>query len=374
MIKQNNEKSRSARPLFHPSFGSRPQEIIGRDAIIQDFLDGLESPIGSQQRSVFFSGQRGMGKTALLLELADRAKELDYVVVRVTAYEGMPDDIIETLQRNGAPYVEDGKRHITGVEAGALGFSFGLTFTEETQRQYGFRTKLTLLVDELEKHGKGVLILIDEACTSEEMRQVAVTYQHLVGEEKNIAIAMAGLPSAISGVLNDKVLTFLNRAKKVHLEPISNAEVSAYFTRALKELGIKASRDVVSQMVEAASGFPYLVQLVGYYAALYGQQAGEITQQGLDDAISDAFRDLEDNVFKPMLAPLSENDMALLMAMADDDGVSKTSDLKKRLNVTNSHIQPYRARLIEAGVIESPRKGELEFSLPHLARHLRSQE
>ena len=187
-----------ARALFHPTFGSRPERIVGRDAEIEAIVGALDAPIGARDRCTLVLGQRGMGKTALLLEIEERAEAHGFVVARVSHNKAMLDEIIELIQLHGGRFVEDRKRPVTGFSDGALGFSFGLTFSEETQRNFGFRTKLTLLCEKLEEAGKGVLILVDEAKTSENMRQLATTYQHLVGEERNIAICMAGLPHASS--------------------------------------------------------------------------------------------------------------------------------------------------------------------------------
>ena len=257
--------------LFHPTFGSRPEQIVGRDAEIAAFLSGLDEPIGSRDRCTLFLGQRGMGKTALLLELADRASERDFVVARVTAYEGMAEGIVEQVQLNGSKYINEDRKHLKGVSAGALGFSFGLTFSEATQRQYGFRTKMSLLCDRLSEKGKGILILIDEACTSAAMREVATAYQELVGDQKNVAMGMAGLPNAVSSVLNDKVLTFLNRARKVRLGPISLTSIRAYYTHAFNVLGINCPPDLLSQAAADTEGLPYLMQLIGYYLVQYAQ-------------------------------------------------------------------------------------------------------
>lgn len=76
--------------MFQPTFGNRPDRYIGRDCEIEQFMSGLREPIGSRNRCTLFLGQRGMGKTALLLELSDRAAKENFVVARVTAHEGMP--------------------------------------------------------------------------------------------------------------------------------------------------------------------------------------------------------------------------------------------------------------------------------------------
>lgn len=363
-----------AYPLFHPTFGSRPAQIVGRDAEIETFLSALDGPIGSRDRCTLFLGQRGMGKTALLLELAERASNHDYVVARVTAYEGMPDAIIEQVQLNGSQFVDDGKRRVQGVSAGALGFSFGLTFSEATERQYGFRAKLSLLCDKLAASGKGVLILIDEAQTSPAMREVATVYQELVGDEKNVAIAMAGLPHAVSGVLNDKVLTFLNRARRVELGPIALPAIRAYFAHAFQVLEIQCSNTMLDRATEATRGLPYLMQLVGYYVVQYTQGSKVVDEEELAQAARAALNDMESNVFEPILTPLSDNDRIFLAAMAADEGITTTAALQARLGEDGPAIQPYRKRLIDAGVIESPRKGELVFAVPYLAEYLRKQQ
>ena len=363
-------KKEDVHTLFQPTFGNRPEKYIGRDGVIEQFMAGLREPVGSRNRCTLFLGQRGMGKTALLLELSDRAQKAGYVVARVTAHEGMPQAIIEQFQLNGSKFFNDDKRKLTGVSAGALGFSLGLTFSEAAERQYGFRAKMSLLCDKLTEKGKGALILIDEVHTSAAMREVAAAYQELVGDRKNIAIAMAGLPHAVSSVLNDSVLTFLNRAVKVELGLISIQLIRAYYERAFRSIDIKASDEVLDRAALSTRGFPYLMQLIGYYMIQYSQENDIVTNVMMDKAEKAAMKDLEDNVFKPILAPLSDNDRIFLQALARCGGTVTTAKLQDRLGKKGPAIQPYRKRLIEAGIIEAPRRGELVFAVPYLPDYL----
>lgn len=356
--------------LFQPTFGNRPEQYIGRDGVIDQFISGLQEPVGSRNRCTLFLGQRGMGKTALLLELSDRASKAGYVVARVTAHEGMPSAIIEQFQLNGSKFFTDDKRKLTGVTAGALGFSFGLTFSEATERQYGFRAKMSLLCDKLAEKGMGALILIDEVRTSAAMREVAASYQELVGDRKNIAIAMAGLPHAVSSVLNDSVLTFLNRATKVELGLISTQLIRAYYERAFKSARIMISDELLDRAAAASQGFPYLMQLIGYYIIQYTGEGGSVGDAIMDKTEKAAMKDMEDNVFKPILTPLSDNDRLFLRALARCGGTVTTSKLQAKLGKKGPAIQPYRKRLIEAGVIEAPRRGELMFAVPYLSEYL----
>ena len=358
------------RSLFQPTFGNRPEHFIGRDGVIDQFMAGLREPVGSRNRCTLFLGQRGMGKTALLLELSDRASKAGFVVARVTAHEGMRSAIIEQLQLNGSQYFNDEKRRIRGVTAGALGFSFGLTFSEATERQYGFRAKMSLLCDKLAEKGKGALMLIDEVRTSDAMREVAASYQELVGDRKNVAIAMAGLPHAVSNVLNDSVLTFLNRATKVELGLISTQLIRVYYEKAFRYANITISDELLDRAALSTRGFPYLMQLIGYYVIQYSQESGSVNDAILSKVEKSAMRDLEDNVFKPILAPLSDNDRIFLRALARCEGTATTAQLQASLGERGPALQPYRKRLIEAGVIEAPRRGELVFAVPYLADYL----
>ena len=359
--------------VFQPTFGNRPDQYIGRDGVIEQFMAGLQEPVGSRNRCTLFLGQRGMGKTALLLELSDRAVKAGYVVARVTAHEGMPKAIIEQFQLNGSAFFKDDKRKLTGVTAGALGFTFGLTFSEAAERQYGFRSKMSLLCDKLAEKGKGALILIDEVRTSAAMREVASAYQELVGDGKNIAIAMAGLPHAVSSVLNDKVLTFLNRATKVELGLISTNLIRAYYEQAFKSADIKMPDDILDRAALASRGFPYLMQLIGYYLIQYTKEGDTVDSAIMNKAEKAALGDMEDNVFKPILSPLSDNDKIFLKAMAHQGAVVSIANLQASLGKKGPAIQPYRKRLLEAGVIEAPRRGELVFAVPYLADYLINQ-
>lgn len=61
--------------VFSPSFGNRPSFLVGRDQLLVQLEQGLQSQPGSRERAVVILGQRGSGKTVLLWELADRMRK-----------------------------------------------------------------------------------------------------------------------------------------------------------------------------------------------------------------------------------------------------------------------------------------------------------
>ncbi|MGH9028237.1 MAG: hypothetical protein ACRDV4_01265 [Acidimicrobiales bacterium] len=57
--------------------------------------------------------------------------------------------------------------------------------------------------------------------------------------------------------------------------------------------------------------------------------------------------------------------------MAQDDGPSKMGDIQRRLNVDVNYASQYRLRLIAAELIESVRRGYVDFAPPYLREYLR---
>ena len=76
-------------------------------------------------------------------------------------------------------------------------------------------------------------------------------------------------------------------------------------------------------------------------------------------------------VYQAMLNPLSNLDIKFLKAMAVDSGPSKMAELEARLSMSHSTAQTYRRRLLDAGVVVSHRRGELEFIVGKLGDYLR---
>ena len=86
---------------FSPSFGNKPRALIGRDREIKCLTEGLHVSPGNKERARLIIGQRGLGKTVLLLELADYARKHNYIVATPTVVAGdMLDRILEKLDRD----------------------------------------------------------------------------------------------------------------------------------------------------------------------------------------------------------------------------------------------------------------------------------
>ena len=362
--------------IFSPSFGNKPRTLVGRNKVMADLIGGLHSFPGSKERARLIIGQRGMGKTVLLLEIAEYARNNGYIVASPTVVsDDMLERILEKLNRDSAKFFSNKKTIITGGSVGFLGFSAGIQTEHQELVKHSFADRLQTMCEEAQKINKGILILVDEVqSSSEELKKLIIAYQEMVGMNVNIAIVLAGLPISISQTLNQHVLTFLNRASKVNLEPISIAEIELFFRKSFNKLGLKLNDKLISEAAARTEGSPYLMQLVGHYITVSAADDGVITDIDFDKAITLARREFIKDICETTIAPLSAKDIEFLKAMAIDDSASAMKDIALRLSVDSSYANRYRTRLMQSDVIKSTRRGYVEFAVPYLRDYFAAED
>ncbi|MBR2836226.1 MAG: ATP-binding protein [Coriobacteriales bacterium] len=360
--------------IFSPAFGNRPSQLVGRDVILRQLLDGLMAVPGSKERATLLLGQRGMGKTVLLWEIAETVREKNYVVASPTIVsENMLERIIEKIQEDSEQYLNKKKLHLTGANVGVMGFSAGIQFSREEQETKSPEYRLARICRELARFEVNVLILVDEVqANSAELKRLIIAYQELVGEGLPVAIIMAGLPASVSQTLNDKVLTFFNRTRKLDIGPLNLRDINAFYEEAFSTLHIEISSDLCTKAAEATLGSPYLLQLIGHNLVLSASSDSmTVNQDVYNKAIKASQNDYQEDICKTTLAPLSDRDIDFLRAMSKDADTSKVFDIAVRMGVTTDYAQKYRRRLLETGIIEAPRRGVVAFAVPYLADYLR---
>ena len=205
---------------FRPSFGVTPPVLVGRDTEILAFGDALDAGPGAPGRATLYTGVRGIGKTVMLNEAETQARQRGWVVVSETAVPGLIDRLTAQRLPEAAAALELSS---TGRRVTAVAFPFhlgGLTWQPPAaEHRPDLRAQLTALTDHLADHGTGLLLTVDELHRADRagLRELASTIQHLFREERAVAFAGAGLPTAIADLLNDDVLTFLRRADRYQL-------------------------------------------------------------------------------------------------------------------------------------------------------------
>jgi hypothetical protein len=350
---------------------------VGRDAALSEVEESLADGPGAPARLSLFSGVRGVGKTVMLLELARLARERDWVVVADTATDGLVARLTRAVEEAAVAKRSSRRRVASVTLPTVLGVGGGGVTLEAPQptatQALDFRRAASELLDRIEKQGRGLLITVDEVTMEHprELRDLATAYQHLVGESRNVAMALAGLPSGVSELLNDRVLTFLRRATPFHLGRLTDQQVAAGLSGTIEGSGRTITSEALKQAVPACGGYPFMVQLVGYHAWRRAVN-GVIGIDAVAAAVPVARERLGTSVLGTAVADLSPAERAYLAAMAVDDGPSRTAEVAERLKISQSAGGQRRLRLVAAGIIEPVERGLVRFTLPYLRGYLRA--
>ncbi|MFK0007728.1 ATP-binding protein [Paenarthrobacter sp. NPDC090520] len=356
---------------FRPTAGATPPELIGREGTLDEFEYGLQIGSGAPGLLTIITGARGIGKTALLSAAQDKAVQQGWIVVSETATPGFIGRIGETMRLH---LEELGKgpagRRITAV--GVAGFT--VTTQLPPERQVDWRRLGNQLLSLLAEKKTGLLFTVDEIHSADrtELSQLAADVQHFIRDGLPIGLVFAGLPAAVSDLLNEGVATFLRRAERIDLHAAIISDVERSYASTFREAGISISDDLIQHAAKATGGYPFLIQLIGYQ--LWRQ--AEINNMALKEknvlqAIDAATRRHETTVIEAALSTASDKDKDFLRAMAEDDGPVTAGDIGKRLNARSNVVANYRARLIAAGLIEAPAYGKVDFTIPGLREYLR---
>ncbi len=236
------------------------------------------------------------------------------------------------------------------------------------------RSQISSLTELLSENETGLLLTLDEVHKHQidDLRAIAVAIQHAFREDREVAFVAAGLESSVSELLKGQVLTFLRRADKHHLGPVSANDVREALLKPIEESGKSVEPEALESMVNETGGYPFMIQLVGYHCwQKSGRNQDPITVQHVSEGLVRANRKLGSLVHEPSLNEASSTDKSFLLAMSRDDGPSRMSDISSRLGVTKEYAGMYRNRLISAELIESTGHGYVDFTLPYLREYLR---
>ncbi|GAA3523674.1 ATP-binding protein [Corynebacterium pilbarense] len=368
---------------FTATVGKTPPVLAGREHFLHDFDSAIWDGPGSHERISIVTGPRGVGKTVLLNEFEGVAKAHSWHVISETTTRGFTERIRDRAYRLLQDEAGEPKRRLSGV-TGPL----NLGFTTESTSTYSPIPSLRTVLEEFFDHQAaqderlgqdpvGLLITLDELhyAHMNEIVEFGTTIQHLVREDREIAVAMAGIPGAVKPLLaadeGRNPVTFLRRANRIETGMVPIADVRDALDRTTSQIGVMWTENALDLAAAATGGYPFMIQLVGQHA--FRNLHGDVIDvDAVTSGIADARRKLGQLVHEPSLADLSEVDRTFLTAMSADDGPSRMSEIATRMGVDSQYAGKYRKRLIDAEMIRPTSHGFVDYELPYMREYLRS--
>jgi hypothetical protein len=389
---------------YVPGFGIVPPALTGREPEFADLATALRrARRGSYERPRLLSGDRGMGKTAVLGELHATTRAEGCWVVDLEA--STAGDAIAVLLRELTRHLRaaDIDARVGGAVAAALG-----TIASVTLAHTGLSVEVALaprpgagdsgdlasdLGDALiatgraaHEVGTALVVTVDEvqAMPAPQVAALFGALQRLakhdvdpsLGTKLPVVCVVAGLPSS-RGALRAGAGTYAERVREHVLGLLDDAAVVEALRTPAEDRGVAWSADAIERALAGAAGYPFALQLVGYEtwaAAATRDAAGDrISGEDADRGVSAARREL-DRLHASRLDEVPDTERRYLEAVAAlDPGERRSSAIAGQLGGTASEWAWARARLIERGLLRPDGHGRVAFTLPGLADHLRSR-
>ena len=386
---------------YSPGAGLRPPELAGRESDVTSFETLMaRAATGRATQSVILTGLRGVGKTVLLNELADRARQNDWIVAQVEARlntESTDASFRSTLARS----LNQSLRQVTGTwglrdklrsalatfrsfsvktdPSGSL--SVGIDVEPRRGRADTGSLELDLselafdLAESAAELGTGVVVLIDEMQDLSRDELVAVcTAVHETGQRSApFFVVGAGLPSLPGDLAEAR-----SYAERLYAyRPIGALTAEAAGTavsRPAETQGAQWDPSAVEVVVEASAGYPYFLQEFAKASWDYAEGPSILA----DDAHVgvEVGRDkLDAGFFRSRWNRASPGEREYLRAMAEDgDAPSASGDVARRLGKDSvQQVGPTRAKLISKGLLYAPEHGLVAYTVPGMAAFISRQ-
>lgn len=368
---------------FTPGFGCYPYIVMGRDSIIEEFVNALDhDKPGCQDTFPLFSGNRGVGKTILLDEIDTILQNRGFFIYRCNAKNGMTEKFKRQLVGNKQIRKRTRKEFNPSVEMinGETSYKFeGLSFASEKEvDEFDLELSDAILHKLRERSCEGVAIIIDEVSSKyiEELRSIALTVQKVAGAGNRVVMAAAGVAENIDELEDDVTISFTRRMHRIRVDAIGIEAAKKGIRETLEMNGMAIDEDALDSIAEATEGYPYIIQRIAYdtwYQAYNRNQSHiHITQDDFCNATPIFIARIYESIVRPTLRNLSPTDKKFLKAMSeDDDGCpSNIRDIASRMGKDMNYINTYRSRLLNKDVIISVGNGLVMSKIPYLTMYV----
>ncbi len=361
---------------FTPVFGGKPTFFFGRNAILSRFDAAMLDP-GSEDRALFITGSRGCGKTALLEQLSQRARETGRKCIDVNSENALAT-IMRYLQRfDETTHTVDPQVGVNVLGSGANIKGGSISHSTHTSAS-DFEV---LFVEACSKERHGVFVSIDEVQKIDpgEMAVICGAFQMASRKGYDVMLAIAGLPYAHNKVIHYEGCTFMRRAAHEELGLLSHAEVRDAFKDSFAGIkGLSIEESAMDELVHKSSGHPYMMQLLGYYLVVRVNESVAtkkytVSLGDVEVVVPLALASYERRALVPIVDILSPSEINYLDALAqtvDQRNVAQAGDVAKRLGKTTQQVGKIRQSLIGEGLIISVGHGKLMFNIPYLRTYI----
>lgn len=382
---------RCANP-YTPGAGFMPAYLAGREKPLEDAENYLSSiQLGYPQQSVIYSGLRGVGKTVLLNAIESEAEEKDILFEHIEINENR--NFIQQIANTAKKFIHKMSRKEAAKEAvrKATGLlrAFTVTynpadstFTAGMDGDIPEDISTGILTDDLTdlfvsmgrtalKSEDTIIFFIDE-----------IQYMKINEAEALISAIhrcnQLRLPIMIFGAGLPKILKMLGEVKSYserlfRFEEIGSLEkedAKAAIVKPAEELKVSYNEDAVKEIINVTEGYPFFIQ---EYCKAIWERAEEtiITVEDVYNSRPEFEKRLDQSFFKVRFERSTKKEKQFMFAMVKCGDLPCTiSNVAAIMGKNVKSISPYRAQLIDKGLIYATAHAEVDFTVPQFDKYL----
>jgi hypothetical protein len=379
---------------YTPGAGRKPRTLSGRDQDIEAFQSLVERlGAGSYERSLVYTGLRGVGKTVLLMELDVLASEAGWATTDVQEVGASPDFRITFARMAARLLLNMSRRHraeqrieraLSVVKAFSIALRGALEIKLDVEAARGVADSgdpeldLAGLFQEIgevaQANQMGALFLIDEMqnLNGPALAAICMAFQAVSRAGLPVSMVAAGLPDLRVRLLSAK--PYADRLfSYAELGRLSDAAARSALVGPAAAAGVDYDEETARRIVAESAGFPYFIQEYGRELWNFADSS-PIDLADLDGARAIVKDALARNFFGTRFEMATDAEQRYLAAMASlGDGPYPVSAVARAYGVDDQRrVSVHRDSLIQKGLVWSPRRGQLDFTVPLFAEYLQN--
>jgi hypothetical protein len=348
--------------------------------------------VGGYERSLIYSGLRGVGKTVLLMELDVLASEAGWATTDVQEVGSQPDFRVTFARMAVRLLREMSRRHrikqrvdraLGVVKAFTLAAPGGFQLKIDVETATGIADSgdpeqdLVDLLIEIGEVGRitgaGALFLIDEMhnLDSHALAAVCIAFQAISRRGLPVAMVGAGLPDLQVRLVGAK--PYADRLFEYHeLGRLSDPAARTALIAPAATRDVDYDEQAARRVVADAAGYPYFLQEYGLELWNYAE-VSPISMSDVDAVREIVTDSLARNFFGPRFQLATDAEQRYLAAMASlGEPPYKSAGVARAYGARDQRgVSIHREALIQKGLIWSPRRGFVDFTVPLFAEYAR---
>ena len=327
---------------FSLTFGKEPLSLISRNLQNEEIISSFTADNPDYQVCMI-TGVRGSGKTVAMTTIANELRQdANWLVIDLNPERDLLNALTAELSSN-----KDIFSYLKSAQINISAFGVGISGKQEVK---DVTVLLNAILDKITKENKRILVTIDEVTANKNIKEFVSQFQIFIRKNYNVFLLMTGLYENIYDLQNEKSLTFLYRAPKIELKPLSIPLIMQKY----KEIFALQNEQALA-MAKLTEGYPFAYQVLGYLCFK--------NKTSFDKVLFEFDSCLEEYVYEKIWSETSSMDKEIMSAMAKSAS-TKVASIREMAKLDSNIFNVYRKRLLKKGVVRTPNYGHLAFTLP----------